>query len=722
MAAHSLHQVRKTSAQGSRLNEAKYINKSLSALGNVINALTQVQSNRPSLRDEGTLARVATTTNTSTKSTPHIPFRDSKLTRLLQGSLSGNAKTVLVLTVSSDISNLMETIATLRFGERAKQLKTAPKINTEKTEASLKKALARAEKQLVALNGTVEELRRELASKDSQLDKLRLACDVSSHTSKGKVESVDECSRCLLLTAENERLLAALAKIPSLSVAPLSPSQPSLQSPKEVKQQMSDKIHSLQGGQEDMDRTSLPLGYEDTRCGVCGLNERETEVLYVDTGEHLGGFFTCDGNCGNSFHVRCAGEVGDGGQYVVPAGEWFCTACSVGDDAPPEVMMCMGPLSPSVVSISNAKVKTGGDVSSTEAMSTDQQIARLQAEYHAMRRERNRVLNQWQHERRLASKSTEYRDQRERDLDEEIVACKEIIEKLQDDVQKGYSEQMRLKKLLDDMVEAQQQTQKALDVEFRPLSVRRKGMERSATRGGRRSRYHDDGSEATGPSLRNSPTACHDDDSAMSKAMIDCPSGDAGSEAIMAALVTRSGGRHLSGTASPVVAVVDIPKPWLKKNASLSASAATKRERNEGVGEVINGQSVDDNDSPPSRLSTSPIRSIKGTKRMSSNGDDGPSTSQPHDGTYVESIGTLEPLGVLDSQDVDFMGPASRRSPINNRLKNLLKSVKEETGSFAEIRKKYRDRETERLVLRSRHKGRDTTGRSTLSTSLPAIL
>ena len=89
--------VRKTDASGARLNEAKHINKSLSALGNVIMALT------------------------SSPPAAFIPFRDSKLTRLLQDSLAGNAKTILLLTISANREHAMESLSTLKFGERARQ-------------------------------------------------------------------------------------------------------------------------------------------------------------------------------------------------------------------------------------------------------------------------------------------------------------------------------------------------------------------------------------------------------------------------------------------------------------------------------------------------------------------------------------------------------------------------------------------------------------------------
>jgi len=111
----------KTGASGQTLDEAKKINKSLSSLGNVINALTDGKSS-------------------------HIPYRDSKLTRILQESLGGNARTTLIITCSPSPYNESETISTLRFGVRAKSIKNKPKINRELTVAELQLLLAKAEK------------------------------------------------------------------------------------------------------------------------------------------------------------------------------------------------------------------------------------------------------------------------------------------------------------------------------------------------------------------------------------------------------------------------------------------------------------------------------------------------------------------------------------------------------------------------------------------------
>uniref|UniRef100_A0A8D3BUV2 Kinesin-like protein n=2 Tax=Scophthalmus maximus TaxID=52904 RepID=A0A8D3BUV2_SCOMX len=103
----------KTGAQGERLKEATKINLSLSALGNVISALVDGRSS-------------------------HIPYRDSKLTRLLQDSLGGNARTVMVANIGPASYNVEETLTTLRYSNRAKNIKNKPRINEDPKDALLR--------------------------------------------------------------------------------------------------------------------------------------------------------------------------------------------------------------------------------------------------------------------------------------------------------------------------------------------------------------------------------------------------------------------------------------------------------------------------------------------------------------------------------------------------------------------------------------------------------
>ena len=103
----------KTGATGDRLKEANKINLSLSALGNVISALVDGKSS-------------------------HVPYRDSKLTRLLQDSLGGNTKTVMIAAVSPADYNYDETLGTLRYASRAKNIQNKPKVNEDPKDALLK--------------------------------------------------------------------------------------------------------------------------------------------------------------------------------------------------------------------------------------------------------------------------------------------------------------------------------------------------------------------------------------------------------------------------------------------------------------------------------------------------------------------------------------------------------------------------------------------------------
>ncbi|GAA6104201.1 kinesin-like protein KIF3B [Tachysurus ichikawai] len=103
----------KTGAQGERLKEAIKINLSLSALGNVISALVDGKSS-------------------------HIPYRDSKLTRMLQDSLGGNACTVMVANIGPASYNVEETLTTLRYSNRAKNIKNKPRINEDPKDALLR--------------------------------------------------------------------------------------------------------------------------------------------------------------------------------------------------------------------------------------------------------------------------------------------------------------------------------------------------------------------------------------------------------------------------------------------------------------------------------------------------------------------------------------------------------------------------------------------------------
>ncbi len=120
----------KTGATGKVLQEGIKINLSLTALGNVISALSEGNAK-------------------------HIPYRDSKLTRLLQNSLGGNAKTMMIAAISPADYNYEETMSTLRYANRAKNIKNKPKINEDPKDAVIRE-----------YKDEIEKLRRMLMERD----------------------------------------------------------------------------------------------------------------------------------------------------------------------------------------------------------------------------------------------------------------------------------------------------------------------------------------------------------------------------------------------------------------------------------------------------------------------------------------------------------------------------------------------------------------------------
>ena len=145
----------RTGASGTRLKEGAMINQSLSALGNVINALTKGMSKDKHDAEEAVSGgsgrdRSSSSAGSSSSSSPHgrarsktktevshVPYRSSKLTRLLQDSLGGNSYTMLICNISPAKSSIAETLSSLRFAERAKQVQNKAKVNSDP------KALAR---------------------------------------------------------------------------------------------------------------------------------------------------------------------------------------------------------------------------------------------------------------------------------------------------------------------------------------------------------------------------------------------------------------------------------------------------------------------------------------------------------------------------------------------------------------------------------------------------
>ncbi|MBA0873316.1 hypothetical protein Goshw_000764 [Gossypium schwendimanii] len=176
--------VDKSEVVGNRLKEAQHINKSLSALGDVISSLASRSS--------------------------HVPYRNSKLTQLLQDSLGGQAKTLMFVHIAPEYEALGETISTLKFAERVATVELgAAKVNKDSGEvkelkeqiASLKAALARKEGDPENLPGSPERNRSKLGSSPSLL-KWKSFSDLSCSTVNTEYESSSTSRRDSLESRE----------------------------------------------------------------------------------------------------------------------------------------------------------------------------------------------------------------------------------------------------------------------------------------------------------------------------------------------------------------------------------------------------------------------------------------------------------------------------------------------------------------------------------------
>ncbi|XP_074621039.1 LOW QUALITY PROTEIN: chromosome-associated kinesin KIF4-like [Acropora palmata] len=165
--------VKKTHAQGERFKEGVNINKGLLALGNVISALSDELK----------------------KSNAHVPYRDSKLTRLLQDSLGGNSNTLMIACVSPADNNFEETLNTLRYADRARQIKNKPIVNIDPAAA-----------ELANLRQQVQMLQMQLLQGQTVAgtEQRETGCEATSVNIQEMVERITE------LEAENEKLGAEL--------------------------------------------------------------------------------------------------------------------------------------------------------------------------------------------------------------------------------------------------------------------------------------------------------------------------------------------------------------------------------------------------------------------------------------------------------------------------------------------------------------------------------
>ncbi|BGO89455.1 hypothetical protein NBRC10512v2_001413 [Rhodotorula toruloides] len=264
--------LKRTAATGDRAKEAVSINAGLSALGNVISALGD-----------------------PTKKATHVPYRDSKLTRLLQDSLGGNARTMMVACVSPTEFNLQETLSTLKYANRARNIKNRAEIN--ETEAGwddlehLQRTIVKLRAEMAALKsgdvahvvdrnghaevavpGSVEaELQQKIAHLTTELAKAQSGDFAAPGSPSSSSLSRDQFAAAVEpIVEEYERSLSALESQLALTKAALGHSE--------------DEMRDLEARIEEETRTNEANAalIDDLRLRVAKLSEREgTTEQYV---------------------------------------------------------------------------------------------------------------------------------------------------------------------------------------------------------------------------------------------------------------------------------------------------------------------------------------------------------------------------------------------------------------------------------------------------------
>ena len=190
--------IKRTGAEGARMKEGININKGLFVLGQVVSALSELGQRNQALG--------------SGQQQLHIPYRDSKLTRLLQDSLGGNSKTVMIACISPAESNIEESINTLRYAERTRNIKNSAKVNAVSESSSAGEAVAlRKENQQLKLDLARMESRMMMSKSMRGMDGMssRSGFLMGGLIAFGDMESSLQLqAQCSSLHAENELLKA----------------------------------------------------------------------------------------------------------------------------------------------------------------------------------------------------------------------------------------------------------------------------------------------------------------------------------------------------------------------------------------------------------------------------------------------------------------------------------------------------------------------------------
>ncbi|XP_072039625.1 chromosome-associated kinesin KIF4-like [Amphiura filiformis] len=232
---------KKTKAQGDRFKEGVNINRGLLALGNVISALGDENGRKG-----------------------HIPYRDAKLTRLLQDSLGGNSQTLMIACVSPADSNMEETLNTLRYADRARRIKNKPVVNRDPQAAELAKLKQQVQQlqiqllQNQAINGgssvcDIGTLQgsadlKTLLDRNQRLESENQKLNVELNTALGQTTHM--CEKAILAEMSRDKLKQKLEELRSHADLSISALNVSLDNTQQNGEQVPDKLNILKNLQQ----------------------------------------------------------------------------------------------------------------------------------------------------------------------------------------------------------------------------------------------------------------------------------------------------------------------------------------------------------------------------------------------------------------------------------------------------------------------------------------
>ncbi|XP_014843062.1 PREDICTED: kinesin-like protein KIF3A isoform X2 [Poecilia mexicana] len=238
----------KTGATGQRLKEATKINLSLSTLGNVISALVDGKST-------------------------HVPYRNSKLTRLLQDSLGGNSKTMMCANIGPADYNYDETISTLRYANRAKNIKNKARINEDPKDALLRQF----QKEIEELKKKLEEGEEISGSEGSGSEEMDEGDDDAGEAGEGRRRKRDSCD----ISRSNSSEFTDTSSVPPPTDADLRDRRKKVSPDKMVEMQA--KIEEERKALE----AKLDMEEEERNKARAELEKREKDLLKAQQEHHL---------------------------------------------------------------------------------------------------------------------------------------------------------------------------------------------------------------------------------------------------------------------------------------------------------------------------------------------------------------------------------------------------------------------------------------------------